>query len=319
MSSAPVRIPPLMGRAAKGATWTIVFGILAAGGAGLVGVAWHPPGSPARAELTYAGDIALDARLAAAAGQLRPIAADVETLATEAKTALGEVASSDPKALREALERGGAVATSIDDATASPRASLIGLPGGGLTAGIEYSNPTLVRRAAILAALDAATGVAARWRQVTGRAVDAAELVSLIAAHDTTVLDATAKGRAEQYLEATRILDDAVLTIEEVQKLRVKLIAGDDQTLLDEWIDRNTAFDVALKALYAALVKSKGVLTAEVQSARREELDAFDRLPPDRRTIIVIVSEVARGGLTQAVLAIEDARGRIDNALAEPG
>ena len=319
MSSAPIRIPPLMGRAAKGATWTLVFAILAAGGAGLAGVAWHPPGSLARAELTYAGDTALDARLDAAASQLGPIAADVATLALEAKTALGEVASSDPKRLREALERGGAVASSIDDATSRLRESLIGLPGGGLTAGTEYSNPTLVRRAAILAALDAATGVAARWRQVTGRAVDAAELVSLIAAHDTTVLDATAKGRAERYLEATGILDGAVLTIEEIQKLRVKLIAGDDQTLLDEWIDRNTAFDVALNALYAALVKSKGVLTAEVQAARREEQDALDRLPPDRRTIIVIVSEVARGGLTQAVLAIEDARGRIDNALAEPG
>jgi hypothetical protein len=44
---------------------------------------------------------------------------------------------------------------------------------------------------------------------------------------------------------------------------------------------------------------------------------AFAQLPPDRRTIIVIVSEVTRGGLTQAVLAIEDARGRIDDALAE--
>jgi hypothetical protein len=54
-----------------------------------------------------------------------------------------------------------------------------------------------------------------------------------------------------------------------------------------------------------------------VQAARRTEREAFDRLPPDRRTIIVIVAEVARGGLTAAVLAIEDARGRIDDALAE--
>jgi hypothetical protein len=44
---------------------------------------------------------------------------------------------------------------------------------------------------------------------------------------------------------------------------------------------------------------------------------AYAQLPPDRRTIIVIVSEVTRGGLTQAVLAIEDAHGRIENALAE--
>ena len=46
---------------------------------------------------------------------------------------------------------------------------------------------------------------------------------------------------------------------------------------------------------------------------------AHDLLPPDRRTIIVIVAEVARGGLTQAVLAIEEANGHIDDALAETG
>ena len=50
-------------------------------------------------------------------------------------------------------------------------------------------------------------------------------------------------------------------------------------------------------------------------SQHDSEQVAFNNLPPDRRTIIVIVSEVARGGLTQAVLAIEDAHGRIDDAL----
>ena len=84
------------------------------------------------------------------------------------------------------------------------------------------------------------------------------------------------------------------------------------------WIAR-LAYDLALKALYFALVASNGELTVTVQSARRDERAAFDQLPPDRRTILVIVSEVSRGGLNQAVLAIEEARGRIDGALAEAG
>jgi hypothetical protein len=99
--------------------------------------------------------------------------------------------------------------------------------------------------------------------------------------------------------------------------LRKRLIAGTEQTVLDEWINRTGGYDIALKALYGALVKSGGVVTVEVQSARRAERLAFDRLPPDRRTIILIVAEVARGGLTQAVLAIEEAHSRIDEALAE--
>jgi hypothetical protein len=88
--------------------------------------------------------------------------------------------------------------------------------------------------------------------------------------------------------------------------------------VLDEWIDRNGTYDLALRALYQALVESKGnPQTAKVQAARRAERLAFEQLPPDRRTIIVIVGEAARGGLTQAVVAIEDARGRIEDALGE--
>jgi hypothetical protein len=319
MSTLAARTFQRFGRLLQGVAWTAILAVLAASGAGIAGQAWHAPGSPARAELTYPGDATLDARLDAATEKLKTIAAKVTSLAQEAKTALGEVASTDPTRLREALLRGGAISSEIDAAARALRTSLTGLPGDEPFAAIEYSNATLVRRAAILAAIDAATGIATRWQQVTGRAVDAAQLVELIASHDLTVLDAAAKGRASRFKAAIPILDEALLKIEEIQLLRVKLIAGSEPTVLDEWIARNTTYDRALQKLYATLVVSKGEVTVTVQSARREERDAFAQLPPDRRTIIVIVSEVARGGLTQAVLGIEEAHGRIDDALAEAG
>jgi len=318
MSSAPSRTLAALGRVFRGLAWTVGFALLAASAAGLIGLSWHAPGSPARAELTYLGDHALAGRLDTATAQLELIAADVTKLTTEAKIALSEVASIDPTRLRDALARGGVLATAIDVAARDLRLSLAGLPGDEPGARIEYSNATLVRRAAILAAIDAATGLAAQWQGVTGRAVDAAELVSLIASHDATVIDAAANGRAEKYKVATTTLDEALLTIEDIQKLRVRLIASSEPTVLDEWIERNTAYDIALKKLYAALVKAHGdVLNLNVQAAYNEEKLARAQLPPDRRTIIVIVSEVARGGLTQAVLAIDEAHGRIDEALAE--
>ena len=317
MSSAPARTLQLLGRVLRGLAWTCGFAVLAASGAGLVAVSWHAPGSPARAELTYVGDSALTAQLDAASAKLERISDDVTKLTAEAKTALAEVASTDPTRLRDALARGGVLATSIDVAARDLRISLAGLPGDEPNAVLEYSNDTLVRRAAILAAIDAATGLATQWQQVTGRAVDASELVELIASHDTTVLDAASNGVATKYKAAIPILGDALLVIEDIQKLRTRLIASTEPTVLDEWIQRNTAYDIALKNLYAALVKSKGEVTLAVQSARREERDAWAQLPPDRRTIIVIVSEVARGGLTQAVVAIDEAHGRIDDALAE--
>jgi len=315
MSSTPARTLPILRRLGRGVAWTVLLALLAASGAGLLGETFHAPGGPARAELTWAGDSTIDVQLDAAAQQLGVIADDVNDLAADAKTALGEVASSDPSRLRAALEHGGAVATKIDEQTKALRTSLVGLPGDGPTAAIEYSNATLVRRAAILAAVDAAAGVAGEWQSVTGRAVDAAEVTSLISHHDQTVVAAAQLGVAGKYADTQPLLDEALDSIDQIHDLRVRLIASTDRTVLDEWIDRNTTYDKALEALYKALVKSKGKITLEVQAARRDEQIAFNNLPPDRRTIIVIVSEVARGGLTQAVLSLEDAHARIDDAL----
>jgi hypothetical protein len=314
------RSVPIVRRAGITAIWSALLAVLAVSGAGLVGQAWHAPGSPARAELTYTGDSALGARLDAATAALEGIAADVEQLADEAKSALEEVTSSDQTRLQDSLDRGGQAAASIDAATASLRASLGDLPGGDANAPLTYSNDVLVRRSRVLTALDAAEGLAANWRQVEARSAEASNLTSLIATHDKTVLSAAAKGVKGQYAQAAAILDDALLIVIAVNESRVKLIAGADETVLDQWIDRNATYDRALRAVYRALVASGGnPQTLKVQNARRDERIAFEQLPPDRRTIIVIVSEVTRGGLTDAVVAIEEARGRIDDALAEAG
>jgi len=319
MSSARSRFLEPLGRVLRGAAWTLLLATLAASGAGLVDGTWHMPGSPARAELTWAGDTTIGGRLDLATIELQRISDNVDLLAAEAKTALSEVGSTDPTRLRSALERGGEIADAIDSATHDLREALIGLPGDGPNAAIDYSNDTLVRRAAILAAIDSASSLAEHWQQVTGRAADSSQLTALIASHDTTVLEAAAKGVAGQFQDAIPILDQAMLTVADVKTLRVRLIAGTEPTVLDEWIERNGAYDLALRTLYAALVVSHGEVTLAVKSARREERAAFALLPPDRRTILVIVAEVARGGLTQAVLAIEQASGRIDDALAEAG
>jgi hypothetical protein len=319
MSTAPSRTPPILGRVLRGIAWLLLFVVLGAGGAGLIGQTWHAPGSPARAELTAAGDAALDARLDVATVKLRAIAEDIGSLADEAKTALEEIASFDPARLQASLQRGGVKAAAIDAAAKSLRDSLDGLPGEGPAAVLDYSNATLVRRSAVLAAVDAALSIAGQWQTVTTRASGAGNLTALITQHDDTVLEAAAHGRASEYREATGVVDEALLVIADVQLQRTRLIASPDPTVLDEWIERNRNYDVALRAVYAALDKSKGRITVEVQSARREERIAFEQLPADRRTIVVIVSEVARGGLIQAVVAIEDAYGHLDEALAEAG
>jgi hypothetical protein len=253
--------------------------------------------------------------LEGAASRLATIAADVSALADEAKTALEEVASMDPARLQASLDRGRDLATRIDTAARALDAELVDLPGDEPDAALRYSSPTLVRRAAVLAAIKAASGLAAHWQTVSLRASETGNLLSLINEHDTTVLDATESGRNRRFGEAAVRVEDALVVIVTIEGLRTRLIAGSEETVLDAWIDRTRAYDLALRALYLALDRSNGEITAEVQSARREERIAFENLPPDRRTILVIISEVARGGLTQAVVAIEDAHAHLDAAL----
>ena len=320
MSSASARYLPLVGRALRGLFWTAIFAVLAAGAAGLVGQAWHPPGSPVRAELTYPGDAALDARLDAATASLSEIADEVEVLADAAKATLAELTSSESERLRAAVERGDEAATTIEARAAELRVALADLPGAGPTATIEFSNATLVRRSTVLAAIEAASGLAVHWRQVAARATETANLTAQIARHDQTVLAAAADGRDRRYQRAERILDEALLIVVDIQSRRARLIAGSEGTVLDEWIIRSRNYDRALQNLYAALracACPDGPFTVEVQFANRDERLAFEQLPPDRRTIIVIVSEVAAGGLTEAVIAIDDARGLIEGALIE--
>ena len=319
MSSAPSRTRPsiggTIGAIARGAGWVVLLAVLAASGAGLASLAWHAPGSAGREELTFVGDAALGARLDTAQSALESIQSNVQLLATEAKTALENVTSPDPTRLATGLARGDAIATSIESEAHALRTSLGDLPGDEPDAAVRYSNATLVRRAAILAAIEAATGLAGSWQVVAARAGDTARLTSLISEHDSTVLAGIQHGLNSKFKDAVATINDALVVMAEIEDLRKRLLSADD-SVLDEWIQRTKAYDVALQHLYGALVRSKGQVTVEVQSARREERDAFAQLPPDRRTILVIISEVTRNGLTQAVIAIDDASGRLDEALA---
>ena len=58
-------------------------------------------------------------------------------------------------------------------------------------------------------------------------------------------------------------------------------------------------------------MKSKGKVTNEIRDGVRGGLRGAGRAAPDNRSMIVIMADVARGGLNQAVIEIEEARGRL--------
>jgi hypothetical protein len=161
-------------------------------------------------------------------------------------------------------------------------------------------------------------GLEAAWLELASGSAAAARLSSLLAAHDEAVIAAAAQGRDAKYEEALTILDDADRTIDDAKLLRNQLARTVDVTTLDEWLERSGRYDAALRDLYAALVDSDGRITGAVREAMTAEEKAKDRLPPDTRGLVLIMAEIGRGGMNGAVVAIEQARGRLTEALAEP-
>lgn len=319
-ATAGARVGTLTGAVA----WTMLSVAVSLGGAGIVSQLAHVPGGPERAELTWGADAALKVRLDAAAASLTDIASNVDRMAEAAKAALGSVASVDPATLQSNLERGNGAAVLIAQATQALRDSLAGLPGDGPDAAYTFSNPTLVRRAQILAALDAALTLADSWNSVTARSLAAARAAGLLNLHNQQIFDAsrlvTGNPAHPDYADAVAKIDTAKITLQDITSLRDLIVAGGDTNVLDAWIEVNQAFDDELRGLYAALVTSHGKNNIVVQAHFRDEEAARNNLPKDNGAIVVIVAQIAQGGLNQAVLAINDAQGRIEGALNEaPG
>jgi hypothetical protein len=199
------------------------------------------------------------------------------------------------------------------------RLQLASVPYVGRTdTGLLLSERTVQRHAALVGALDTTRGLDADWARLTGGAVAAMRLSALLATHDQQVAGAAELGRAARYDEAIASLDEADATIVEARAMQVKLANTVDVTILREWLDRNGDYDVALRGLYAAYAKLGTKVTAELRDAIAAEAAARRNLPPDTRGLVVIMAEIGRGGMTGAVIAIEEARGRLTAAIAGP-
>jgi hypothetical protein len=305
-----------LGRLARSIGWLVIAAALAFGGSGLIAQLSHPPGDARREELTYPNDVAMTGRLDAIAEQLTQVSATVDGLSTDAKAALLAVTSGDGDALQQAITRGTGRATSVQTTITTVRSSLAGLPGDGAAAAVAYANTTLVRRADLLAALDSVAGLGDLWASVTAKASEAATLILAIRNHDAAVAEAASLGVQAQYTAAIDKLADAATILHQIVVLRKEVVTTADSTILDDWIARHQRYDTALVGLYQALKASGGLRNPTVDAAYREENLARDGLPPNNGEIVVIVAEVAQSGLNQAVVAIEDARGRIDEALS---
>ena len=73
----------------------------------------------------------------------------------------------------------------------------------------------------------------------------------------------------------------------------------------------------ALGRLYKATIDAKGRITNELRQAAIAERRAHDLLPSNTSGLVIILAEIGRGGLNQAVIGIEQTKAKLQAAVDE--
>ena len=152
-----------------------------------------------------------------------------------------------PDTVEAAIAEGDAFLAGIASEAKAIRADLAAVP---FVTERRCRSPRLARGPSAVRALvpvPAATdGLDAAWCRLTVGAAAAGRLSAQLAEHDRLVGEAAEQGRAAKYKTAIKTLDEAAAAIAESRKLRDRIVASVDVTVLDQWLDRNAAYDEAL-------------------------------------------------------------------------
>ncbi len=295
--------------------WAVIAALIAIGTAGMIAATEHPAGTDARPELTWDGDQAATPALDVATTELAQLSNAVDGLASTARRSLTDIVGGDVQALSDTIDAGTAQVTEVKTQTTQLTAALERVPGVGDDAALRLSPGVIDRYAALASTQGLTDGLETDWLAFTGRAVGAARLTGLLTRHDQETAAAARAGAAGHYQRALTLLDAPDATLVEALRLRDDLASSTDVSTLSDWLDRNGAYDAALRNLYQSLVDAKGRVTNRVRKAFAQEATARDQLPTDTRALVVIMGDLARGGLNQAVISIEQARGALAAAL----
>ena len=302
---------------AERALWLVVALVVAIGGAGIVAAVDHVPGTPGRPELTSTADAAAMRALDASTALLDRMTEDVITLSNRGRFALAAMTGQDFERLDAAILDGTKLVTTIDGDVAELRTSLGAVPGIGPNDVLVLSEGVRARYDVLAGTLATVDDLSTDWRRLVVGVTGATRLISLLELQEQEAAAAAGEGKARRWGAALVHLDKADAALDEAATIRDRLANVADVSTLTRWIERNREYDEALAALYTALQASRGQPTDEVREAFAAERRAFERLPADTTGLVVIMADIARGGLNQAVIAIELARGDLEAALVE--
>ena len=301
-------------RLARALAWLTAVLLIAVGVGGVATAATPVPDEQHRPELYARAEAALAPGLAAITIDLEALQVQAERLATTSRRALVDLAARDAEAVSGDLDAGDAIVLEVGTLATRVDAALRRLPYG--VASDRLSPRMEARLVAVVDAVDAVRPLAGDWGRLSGAAVPAISITSHLEQHDVTAFEATQEGAAGRYAAALERLTGATAELDAAKVIRDRLAQSVDTSTLDAWIERNRTYDTALVRLYTALEASPDHATPEALAAFAEVEAAQKLLPPDTRALIVIIGDLAQGGLNQAAIAVEEARGALTAAVA---
>lgn len=304
-------VVPRLRRFSLALAWSLVAVLIALGGAGIVARADNFAGDIARPELTWRYDQAMAPGLNEAAGEAMGVQEATDKLADSARSALVHLLAGRTDEVSADLQRGEIWLADITTRDDRIEAIVAGLP--FLDSPQLVSSRTREKIAGLRAIVEATRPLPGRWQQLEQATVPAVEVTAVMQAHDTTVFEATQEGVREDYEQALSTLATALTQLDQVGALRDRLAPAVDVSTLSQWIDRSRAHDEALIGLYQAVM---GGDADEIAAAVEKQQQAEQQLPPDTRALVVILGDIALGGVQQAAIAIETVRGTVDASVA---
>jgi len=291
--------------------WLLAATVLGLGGAGVVARGDNFAGDQARPELTWRYDQAMAPGIGQAAEEARRIAEATDKLADAARSALIHLLAGRTDDVADDLARGEVWAADITRRGAIVEDLVAELP--FLDSPQLVSSGTRERIEGLHQIVESTRPLPERWRQLEQATVPAVQVTAVLQAHDVTAFEASQAGVREDYEEAIDLLAEATAQLDQAAAMRDRLAPVVEVSTLTEWIDRNRAHDEALKGLYEAVMGGKA---AEIAAAADTYNQAKALLPPDTRALVVILGDIALGGVNQAAIAVETVRGTVGVAIA---
>ena len=313
--AAPVTPLLLVRRIVLALAWLVVAVLVSLGGAGVVAALNHVPGTDGRPELTWTGDAAARPAMDAATARLQALSDAVDALGGSGRQALADLVGGDTAGLSATLDTGTAQLATVAAADAALATAIDAIPLVGADQELYLSAAMLHRYDELAKARSLAAGLEADWAVLSAQSLGASSVPGLLARHDQQSAAAAKAGSAGHYKQALALLDAPDATIAQARNVAATLSKTVDVSTLTAWLDRNAAYDGALRTLYSSLLQSRGRVTDAVRKAFAAQQAALAALPGDTKAVVVIMSDIAQGGLNQAVIDIETARGSLRAAL----